>query len=717
MPTLFEGDEDSDVERAKNQRRILQSIREEAGKIPDDTLNIESIDDVHEQLSEEGELQKLRENTRYRQYVAGRKRNRSASPQGAKRPRSKVCDVHLTERDDGQVGSNDQRQKLHQLVEDGDSFSDAERKYIGLDGEDLRTEPLKRRKALMARKELHSGPTVDPKVLDDSSDDASASEASDDAPIGPVLPDTQPTGYYPKELVAQLPIQNEAVLGDNHTSYVSSIAIDRSGNRLVTASIDSSVILWDFNSMDRSLRSFRKVNPLDDAPVRNLQYSATGGLLLCSGETSSVIVLDRDGDALSQTAKGDMYMVDMARTKGHRGPVLSAKWRPGTSSGKFFATTSADATLRLWDAAKTSKLPMTDLPVITQLRLSKLRTERGGKTVASAMDWAHDGKSCAIGCSDGTVKVVDPDAYSIRPIGQSRVFASQDTEITSVTCAPESCHIPLILVRSTDDCLRVFDRRNMYDAVCEMKELPNAVSETNTCFVGESGACFVTGTSTDRRNGRIRGTLRMFESNTFSEIWRSNTEEEAGSVVSAIWHKELNQLLYGCSDGRVRVLYHPDESHKGVLQALSKSDYRKKHGIASVGLGEVYLPSTVYRRRGVSGSSGSMSGMPLSRREASEVLKPKHRVGLSPHLLTKSQSLAKQLFSKDISKDWAQNPREAILRYAEVAERDPVFMKAYKETQPQTLLAEKTAEQEEEETRQAIFDRDKFHKRHQSEAR
>lgn len=711
MASIFDDDEDSDAEKTDRQRRTLQSIRDEAPTIQSVVLDAARDDEIHEQLCEDAELERLRENSRYRQYAASRKRNRSASPLHPKRPRPAQEDDDKIADDIGGGPSNSTqsdapvtRGNVHILTLTQESADDAkgqrwqgrnQLEHPSSQPAQVDENPQQYRKA--------SGRRIDPKIIDDSSDEDLNSDSSDDPPLGPALPKSEIAEAFPLELLDLLPIQNEAVLGASHESYVSSIAIDRSGNRFVSGSIDSSLKWWDFNSMNRSLQSFKSTTPLDDAPVRDTQFSETGGFLLCSGGTSSVMVLDHDGYVLSQSAKGDMYIVDMARTKGHTGPILSAKWRPSSKSGKVFASASADGTVRLWDISRTSKLPMVETPIIAQMRLNKLRTERGAKTTATALDWTPDGKTCVIGCSDGMLKIIDPDAFSLRPLAQCRIFSQEGTEVTSVSCAPESCHSPLVLVRSTDDNLRVFDRRKMESPVREFNSLPNAVSETAACFVSESGRYFMTGTSANRRKSNIRGTLRMYDTTSLREVWHSETSDDVGSVVSIVWHKEINQILYGCGDGSIRALYNPAESRKGVLQALSKSDFRKKHGIASVGPGEAYLPFALHRDKG--------PGMPRSYRQqraASEALKPKQKTGLTATLPKASQSLAKRLAAKDISKDWASDPRDAILRYAKVAEQDPRFTTAYRQTQPQSLFAEKTAEQEEEETRQAIYKRDRL---------
>ena len=43
-----------------------------------------------------------------------------------------------------------------------------------------------------------------------------------------------------------------------------------------------------------------------------------------------------------------------------------------------------------------------------------------------------------------------------------------------------------------------------------------------------------------------------------------------------------------------------------------------------------------------------------------------------------------------------EDPREALLKYAEKAEKDPMFTKAWAKTQPKTIYGEISDEEEEE---------------------
>jgi WD repeat-containing protein 70 len=59
-----------------------------------------------------------------------------------------------------------------------------------------------------------------------------------------------------------------------------------------------------------------------------VQYSITGDLVLIISGNCQAKVLDRDGFEKAEYVKGDMYITDMANTKGHTARLTSGVWHP-----------------------------------------------------------------------------------------------------------------------------------------------------------------------------------------------------------------------------------------------------------------------------------------------------------------------------------------------------------------------------------------------------
>lgn len=404
---------------------------------------------------------------------------------------------------------------------------------------------------------------LDPKIIDDSSD-SDDSDDSDEEDLGPQLPVANGV------IADNLPLQEDVTFGTPHGGYVSSISIDAAGTRMVSSSNDGSIQFWDFNTMDSRLNCFKSVEALNGGVVRGATFSSTGGKLLCWGALPNARVLDRDGRPLAQTATGDMYIVDAARSKGHSGPVRCAQWFSASSGAVQIATVGNEGTVRLWDVDAAETKPMEDIPIMPQVSVFKLRNARGSKALADTFTCISDGDRplIAVGCNDQCVKLVDPRMFSLRPAQEFEGVIARGCEFTDICEAPKSCASPALLVRSSDDALRVLDRRKLDKPVAEFLDLPNTISDTSACFVSPDGEYFGTGTSASRRGGTKPGKIVVFSGKTLSPIWQKEVEPDAGSVVCVYWHKKLNQMFFGCGDGSVRALYNASISTGGVMNCV-----------------------------------------------------------------------------------------------------------------------------------------------------
>jgi hypothetical protein len=128
----------------------------------------------------------------------------------------------------------------------------------------------------------------------------------------------------------------------NGQKSVAAIAVDNNGARLATGGYDFELKLWEFARMDSSLRYFRSLQPCESHQIKGLDFNLAGdGLLVIAGNSQAKVV-DRDGKNVLECVKGDQYIVDMARTKGHVGMLNDGCWHPKIKQN--FITCSIDGT-------------------------------------------------------------------------------------------------------------------------------------------------------------------------------------------------------------------------------------------------------------------------------------------------------------------------------------------------------------------------------------
>lgn len=227
------------------------------------------------------------------------------------------------------------------------------------------------------------------------------------------------------------------------------------------------------------MRSFRTLQPADNHPIRGLHYSSTGDLLLVISGASQAKVIDRDGFEKLETVKGDMYITDQARTKGHTAGLLAGCWNPLVK--EEFLTTSADGTVRTWDFYEGGK---------NHKQIIKCRAQNGLKVSPTCVNYNREGKVISCGCADGSLQLWDFRKSSVAPAMQIRK-AHQPGEVTSI-CFSHVGHN--LLTRSSDETMKLWDVRNFKQAVNEVTDLFTRYDTTDAIF-SPNDAVVATGVS------------------------------------------------------------------------------------------------------------------------------------------------------------------------------------------------------------------------------
>lgn len=222
----------------------------------------------------------------------------------------------------------------------------------------------------------------------------------------------------------EFPISHELVLKD-HTKPVSSISLDPSGTRMVTASHDYLVKFYDFPSMSSDhLRAFKSLEPSESHHIHSAVFSHVdnGQHILVVPAAAQAKIMTRDGDNVVEFVKGDMYLRDMHNTKGHVSEITAGAWHP--TDRNVVVTAGTDSTVRIWDV--NSKRQHRDIMV------HKSRTSRGGRSRMCCLAWAGAGGDAAgnmIGtvALDGVLSIWAGNGPYTRPVMEVRDAHKKDT--------------------------------------------------------------------------------------------------------------------------------------------------------------------------------------------------------------------------------------------------------------------------------------------------
>lgn len=493
----------------------------------------------------------------------------------------------------------------------------------------------------------------------------------------------------------EFPVSHELLL-KTHERAVTTMTVDPSGARLITGSTDCTLKIHDFASMTPStLRAFKSVDPSakktaaaqDTHAVHYVAFNPLApSYVLAVPASSQPRILSRDGETLIEFAKGDMYLRDLHNTKGHVSEVTCGVWNPSDSN--TCATAGSDGTIRIWDA----NIGRGQRDVIVH----KSRVAgSAGRTKMTAIAWGspkQGGANVLVGAAlDGTLSMWGGNGPYTRPSAEIRDAHTRDTWTSGLDISSDG---RLVITRGGDDTIKLWDTRKFKTPVSTVAHASTSFRyPTSNIQFSPSSANVITGSETGHLHILNPATLRP----------ELVTPVTPGSpLITVLWHEKLNQILTGSANAETHVLYNPSMSTKGAATVMSKAP--KLRHVDD-------LPVIADSDKGLAGDSvvvGS-NGVP---HYSSATMSARHpTVGFTasgrsrdprrPHVPVQSQWAHLSPSEKHIRENVPlssmldEDPREALLKYADKAEKDPIFTKAYRETQPDAIYAELSEGEEE----------------------
>lgn len=488
----------------------------------------------------------------------------------------------------------------------------------------------------------------------------------------------------------EYPVSHELVL-KTHDRTVTSISLDPSGSRLATGSLDGTVKLHDFASMTpTTLRAFRSVDPwetkssataAESYPINLVQFNPlSGGVFLCVSAHPQAKILSRDGDILTEFVKGDMYLRDMHNTKGHVSEITTGAWHPADRN--LCVTAGTDSTLRIWDI--NNKRSQKDVIVFKSKAAGA-----AGRTRMTAVAWGappQGGNNVLVAAAlDGSLVMYNGNGPFTRPAAEIREAHKPDTWTGGVDISADG---RMVVTRGGDGLIKLWDTRK-FKAPLVSVEHPSTSDRfamTNIKYSPNSSS-IITGSVTGHLHILNPGNLKP----------EHVTPITPGIPLIVVdWHSKLNQIVTGSANAETHVLYNPTMSQRGAVDVMSKAP-KKRHiddnpaltMDQTLGLSgdSIITPGALsaQQRKGKGGVTGTGKSLDPRRPQVQQI---------TPFM--RSQPDEKHIEENiPLSKMLHEDPREALLKYADVAKKDPLFTNAWKETQPVTQYAELSDEEDE----------------------
>jgi WD40 repeat protein len=487
----------------------------------------------------------------------------------------------------------------------------------------------------------------------------------------------------------EYPVSHELVL-KTHDRAVTTTTLDPSGSRLISGSTDCTLKLHDFASMTpTTLRAFKSVDPSaskssehsETHPINHVEFNpASGGSFLCVSAHPQAKIMSRDGEVLAEFVKGDMYLRDMNNTKGHVSEVTTGTWNPVNKD--ICVTAGTDSTLRIWDVNHRRSQK--------EVIVHKSRAAgSAGRTRMTAVVWGsplQGGNNILVAAAlDGSLVMWSGDGPFARPAAEIREAHTPSTWTGGIDISADG---RMVVTRGGDNLIKLWDTRKFKAPVVTVSHLSTSDHYTMTNIkYSPNSSSILTGSASGHLHILNPGNLK-------AELVTPVTP--GSPLITVQWHPKLNQIITGSANSEVHVLYNPNTSSRGAVDVMSRAP-KKRHVDDDPNF-------TTDQSTGISGDSIITPGGVMTTASSTSFAARHPTVGLTasgrsrdprrPQIPMVTPFMKSQPDEQHINESIPlssmrdEDPREALLKYAELAKKDPIFTNAWKETQPVTQYRE-----------------------------
>ncbi|XTI92330.1 WD40 repeat-like protein [Cenococcum geophilum] len=499
----------------------------------------------------------------------------------------------------------------------------------------------------------------------------------------------------------EFPVSHELLI-KTHDRAITSISLDHSGSRLVTGSNDCTLKLHDFAAMTpTTVRAFKSVDPSatkssassassETHPINQVIFNPlSANQMLVVTALPQAKIFSRDGELITEFVKGDMYLRDMNNTKGHISEITSGTWHP--TNRDLCVTAGTDSTLRIWDV--NNKRSQKEV-IVHKSRAAG----SAGRTRMTAVAWGspiQGGNNILVAAAlDGSLVMWSGEGPYHRPAAEIRDAHIKDTWTGGLDISADG---RLVITRGGDDTIKLWDTRKFKSPISTVSH-PSTSSQyptTNIRF-SPTGSSVITGSATGHLHILNPATLRP-------ELVTPITP--SSPLISVLWHEKLNQILTGSANAETHVLYNPNLSTGGAKTVMTKAPKRRHiddDPNLTMDLTEGLSGDAIITPGGLPGTNTAATSFAARHPTVGLTASGRSRDPRRPHIpattpFAKSQPDEKHIREHiPLSSMRDEDPREALLKYAEKAKNDPLFTNAWKDTQPKTIYAELSDDEEED---------------------
>ncbi|EUD66149.1 hypothetical protein C922_03344 [Plasmodium inui San Antonio 1] len=303
---------------------------------------------------------------------------------------------------------------------------------------------------------------------------------------GPCASSLQPE----KEAELQFAKMKEEVL-PVHKKNISGLKTVRKGSSLILTGNDNCIRIYEFQSMNKAEKSCSKLITLAEGSIIQ-SVDATSNLILVANGNKSY-VYDRTGKIVKNTIRGDMYITDVNKTKGHTRSVNCCRFHPCNEN--IFVSGSLDSTVRIWNLEKNNCYGI-DKELVHHQCMKVVNERNMIQNNVLCCQFVRDGNSIILGCENGQIevrnKISNDYMYSPKPKQHIRRDISHSDSIVDILTCRKRDHF--FFTRSLDNSVKYWDRRNLQRCVKTIEFVPTIFKNSNMSLCGSDERYLVLGT-------------------------------------------------------------------------------------------------------------------------------------------------------------------------------------------------------------------------------
>jgi WD repeat-containing protein 70 len=189
-----------------------------------------------------------------------------------------------------------------------------------------------------------------------------------------------------------------------------------------------------------------------------------------------------------------------------------------------------------------------------------------------------------------------------------------------------------------------------------------------------------------------QGNLLVLDAQTLSTV--RTIPIGTSSVIRVLWNTRINQIVTGSHNGSIHVLYSPTASLRGaklIVSRAPKARHIDDDPNFTMDIGEGFSGDQAAR---LEDGEGERLMRKLKAANMKNIKATRPEMPSAAVISDPDKDHVRQAFG--LSEMRFEDPREALLKFADKAEKDPIFTKAYLKNQPKALLEERAGEDVEE---------------------